>query len=104
MTEDVRQKYFPLKITYSDYVHQGNSLRDMRSRIIIVRIKVSSLNLDEHALDKLARLAGSRYNRETDILTIVTDRFVSSVLLFSPFFTWKNAAILKLPGRSYSVI
>ncbi|KAL3986348.1 Mitochondrial ribosomal subunit family protein [Acanthocheilonema viteae] len=68
------QKFFPLTVSYCDYVHQGNSLRDMRSRVIIVHLKLSALHLNEHALDKLIRLAGDRYNPENDILTIVTDR------------------------------
>ncbi|PSN41420.1 28S ribosomal protein S35 [Blattella germanica] len=37
-------------------------------------IKVKSLPLDAHARDKLLRLVGDRYNPETDVLTIVTDR------------------------------
>ncbi|VDK81285.1 unnamed protein product [Litomosoides sigmodontis] len=68
------QKFFPLTVSYCDYVHQGNSLRDMRSRVIIVQLKLSAFHLDEHAVDKLIRLAGDRYNPENDTLTIVTDR------------------------------
>ena len=30
--------------------------------------------MDAHARDKLLRLVGDRYNPETDVLTIVTDR------------------------------
>lgn len=65
-------------------MHQSNSIRDMRSRVIITTIKVSDLHLDEHAFDKLVRLAGDRYNPETDILTIVTDRWV--LFFFYLFF------------------
>uniref|UniRef100_A0A914WLZ2 Ribosomal protein S24/S35 mitochondrial conserved domain-containing protein n=1 Tax=Plectus sambesii TaxID=2011161 RepID=A0A914WLZ2_9BILA len=68
------QPYLPLTTSYSDYVHAGTSLRDMRSRIVTLQIKVSDLKLDEHANDKLIRLAGHRYDETNDILTIVTDR------------------------------
>ncbi|MCP9257042.1 28S ribosomal protein S35, mitochondrial [Dirofilaria immitis] len=74
LDEKTCHKFFPLTVSYSDYVHQGNSLRDMRSRVIIIQLKLSELYLDEHALDKLIRLAGDRYNPENDTLTIVTDR------------------------------
>ncbi|EFO17644.1 MRPS35 protein [Loa loa] len=74
LEEKARHKFFPLTVSYCDYVHQGNSLRDMRSRVIIVQLKLSALHLDEHAVDKLIRLAGDRYNPENDMLTLVTDR------------------------------
>lgn len=74
LDEKARLKFFPLTVSYCDYVHQGNSLRDMRSRVIIVQLKLSTLHLSEHAIDKLIRLAGDRYNPENDVLTIVTDR------------------------------
>lgn len=74
LKEKARSEFFPLTISYSDYIHQGNSLRDMRSRVITVDLRLSSLRLNEHAADKLIRLAGDRYNPENDLLTIVTDR------------------------------
>jgi small subunit ribosomal protein S35 len=67
-------KHLPVKISYSDFVHQGTSIRDMRARVITIRLKVSNLELDEHAKDKLRRLAGDRYDDKSDMLTIVTDR------------------------------
>ncbi|KAK6109322.1 Mitochondrial ribosomal subunit family protein [Brugia pahangi] len=74
LDDNARHKFFPLTVSYCDYVHQGNSLRDMRSRVIIVQLKLSALYLDDHAVDKLIRLVGDRYNPENDMLTIVTDR------------------------------
>lgn len=35
---------------------------------------MSSLNLNKHARDKMMRLVGERYDEESDVLTIVTDR------------------------------
>jgi small subunit ribosomal protein S35 len=67
-------KHLPLKISYSDFVHQGTSIRDMRSRVVTIRIKLSNMNLDAHARDKLRRLSGNRYDEKTDTLTVVTDR------------------------------
>ncbi|VDM92056.1 unnamed protein product [Onchocerca ochengi] len=60
LDKKTHHKFFPLTISYCDYVHQGNSLRDMRSRVIIVQLKLSELHLNEHALDKIIRLAGDR--------------------------------------------
>ncbi len=37
-------------------------------------MKLSSLKLDNHAKDKLLRLVKERYNLETDVLTIVSER------------------------------
>ncbi|MCP3663138.1 MAG: hypothetical protein GY696_11690 [Gammaproteobacteria bacterium] len=63
----------------SDYVHSGPSIRDMRSRIVSLEVEVSRLNMNEQAKDKLLRLVGDRYNQETDVLTLVADRFVDEV-------------------------
>jgi hypothetical protein len=37
-------------------------------------VKLRSLKLDNHAKDKLLRLVKERYNPETDVLTIVSER------------------------------
>jgi small subunit ribosomal protein S35 len=38
------------------------------------QVRLSSLNLDEHAREKMLKLLGDRYCKDTDILTITTDR------------------------------
>lgn len=38
------------------------------------QIKLSTLNLNKYARDKMIRLIGERYDEESDTLTIVTDR------------------------------
>ncbi|VDL64207.1 unnamed protein product, partial [Nippostrongylus brasiliensis] len=60
---------FPLRISYNTYVHQGVNIRDNRSRV-----KVSALSLPERAKEKLIRLAKTRYDEKTDMLTVITDR------------------------------
>jgi Mitochondrial ribosomal subunit protein. len=40
----------------------------------LFQLKLSTLELDDHARDKFLRLVGDRYNPKTDVLTIVTDR------------------------------
>lgn len=40
----------------------------------IFKVKLSSLNLDNHAKKKLIKLVGERYCKATDVLTITTDR------------------------------
>ena len=47
---------------------------------VSLQVKLSSLNLDYHARDKLLRLVGDRYEPDTDLLTITTDRSVLSQL------------------------
>lgn len=37
-------------------------------------MKLNSLSLDSHAKDKLLRLVKERYNPQTDVLTIVSER------------------------------
>uniref|UniRef100_A0A7E4VQ62 MRP-S28 domain-containing protein n=1 Tax=Panagrellus redivivus TaxID=6233 RepID=A0A7E4VQ62_PANRE len=66
---------FPVTVRYSDYLHQGTSLRDPRARVNTIEVKLDSFpDFDEHAKDKFRHLVGSRFNEETNTLTIVTDR------------------------------
>uniref|UniRef100_A0A7I5EDI2 MRP-S28 domain-containing protein n=1 Tax=Haemonchus contortus TaxID=6289 RepID=A0A7I5EDI2_HAECO len=65
---------FPIRITYNTYVHQGVNIRDNRSRVITLQVKLSALPLSPHAREKLIRLATNRYDEKTDMLTIITDR------------------------------
>lgn len=39
------------------------------------KVKLSNLNLDDHAKKKLIKLVGERYCKDTDKLTITTDRY-----------------------------
>ncbi|XP_022690373.1 geranylgeranyl transferase type-2 subunit alpha-like [Varroa jacobsoni] len=63
-----------ITIITSDYIHSGPSIRDERARIVTVKLKLSALDLDQHARDKFLQLVGDRYNAETDELVVVTDR------------------------------
>lgn len=67
-------KHFPIKVQTTDYVSAGPSLRNPSARIVNLQVKLSSLNLDDHARKKMIKLVGSRYCKDTDILTIVTER------------------------------
>lgn len=73
-TEIQMEKHFPLTVITSDYCHSSPTVRDTKARIVTIKIKLSTLELDEHARDKFLRLVGDRYNPNTDELTIVTDR------------------------------
>lgn len=74
-TDEDCDEHFPVEIISSDYCHSAPVILDERSRIVTLKVKLSSLNLDYHGRDKLIRLAGSeRYNKFTDMLTIVADR------------------------------
>ncbi|KAL5010442.1 hypothetical protein ScPMuIL_012747 [Solemya velum] len=73
-TDESCEKYFPLEVVESDYCVSGPSIRDPRARQVTVKVKLSKLDLDYHARDKMLRLVGNKYNHETDELTLTTDR------------------------------
>uniref|UniRef100_A0A8C6S7C1 Mitochondrial ribosomal protein S35 n=1 Tax=Neogobius melanostomus TaxID=47308 RepID=A0A8C6S7C1_9GOBI len=66
-------KHFPIKVQTTDFVSAGPSLRNPSARIVNLQVKLSSLNLDDHARKKMIKLVGSRYCKDTDVLTIVAD-------------------------------
>ncbi|XP_058684260.1 small ribosomal subunit protein mS35-like [Poecile atricapillus] len=68
------EQHFPIEIETVDYVSSGISIRNPKARVVTLRVKLSNLNLDDHAKKKLIKLVGERYCRETDVLTITTDR------------------------------
>ncbi|XP_042533508.1 28S ribosomal protein S35, mitochondrial [Dipodomys spectabilis] len=68
------EKHFPIEIDTADYVSSGPSIRNPKARVVTLRVKLSSLNLDDHAKKKLTKLVGNQYCKTTDILTIKTDR------------------------------
>ncbi|XP_012224699.1 small ribosomal subunit protein mS35 [Linepithema humile] len=72
--EEKCAKHFPVEIITSDYCYSSPTIRDPLARIVSLQVKLSSLHLDTHAKDKLLRLLGNKYNPETDIITITTDR------------------------------
>ncbi|XP_067090903.1 small ribosomal subunit protein mS35 [Osmerus mordax] len=64
---------FPIKVESKTFVSAGLSLRNPAARIVTLSVKLSSLNLDDHARKKMVKLLGERYCKKTDTLTIVTD-------------------------------
>ncbi|XP_029455843.1 28S ribosomal protein S35, mitochondrial [Rhinatrema bivittatum] len=68
------EQYFPIEIETVDYVSAGLSIRNPKARIVNLTVKLSSLNLDDHARKKLIKLVGERYCKGTDTLTITADR------------------------------
>ncbi|XP_073079646.1 small ribosomal subunit protein mS35 isoform X4 [Manis javanica] len=68
------EKHFPIEVDTADYVSAGPSIRNPKARVVTLRVKLSSLNLDDHARKKLIKLVGERYCKTTDVLTIKTDR------------------------------
>lgn len=66
-------EHFPIKVESTDYVSAGPSLRNPLARIVHLKVKLSSLNLDDHARKKMLKLVGERYCKDTDVLTITTN-------------------------------
>ncbi|XP_067855695.1 small ribosomal subunit protein mS35 [Heptranchias perlo] len=73
-TDEKCEHHFPIEIKTTDYVAAGSSLRNPNARVVTLTIRLLNLNLDDHAKKKLIKLVGDRYNKDTDILTITTDR------------------------------
>lgn len=73
-TDDDCERHFPVTVITTDYCHSSPTIKDPKARVVTIKLKLSSLNLDKHARDKMIRLVGERYDEESDTLTIVTDR------------------------------
>uniref|UniRef100_A0A8R1HW53 MRP-S28 domain-containing protein n=1 Tax=Caenorhabditis japonica TaxID=281687 RepID=A0A8R1HW53_CAEJA len=73
-TPELAKTELPISVDYNTYVHQGTNIRDIRSRVVTMKVQVAALKFSEHALEKFARLAANRYDETTGILTIITDR------------------------------
>lgn len=71
---ECQQKYFPLEFRYSDYIHQGTNIRDMRARQVTMGIRLDALELDKHAHLKFRQLVGDQYNKDTNVFIVVSDR------------------------------
>ncbi|CAH8603964.1 unnamed protein product [Heterobilharzia americana] len=80
------EKYYPLEVVSHSYVFTSTNIRDPRSRMVTLQIRLSSLSLDEHAKRKLLRLATgpgpgrntASYDWNTDILKLTTGRCPTS--------------------------
>ncbi|KAM4618925.1 small ribosomal subunit protein mS35 isoform 2-T2 [Polymixia lowei] len=72
-TEATLDEHFPIKLESTDYISAGTSVRNPSARIVHLKVKLSRLNLDDHARKKMLRLVGDRYCKDTDILTIRAD-------------------------------
>ncbi|KAH8345929.1 hypothetical protein KR067_009507 [Drosophila pandora] len=73
-TEAKWQRHFPVEVITTDYLQALPTIRNPEARRVTVSLKLSDLKFDAHARDKFLRLVGDRYDKETDILTFVTDR------------------------------
>ncbi|XP_051545967.1 28S ribosomal protein S35, mitochondrial-like [Myxocyprinus asiaticus] len=67
------KEHFPIQVQSKEFVSAGPSLRNPDARIVTLKVKLSSLNLDDHARKKMIRLSGEHYCKDTDTLTITTD-------------------------------
>ncbi|CAB3240947.1 unnamed protein product [Arctia plantaginis] len=73
-SEEAIEKHYPVEVITSDYCHASPSIRNPLARVVTLRIKLSTLDLDKHARDKFIRLVGDRYDSSTDLVTITADR------------------------------
>jgi len=72
-TDEDCHRHFPFEYVTSDYLYASPSLRDPRTRVVVLQFKLSALDLDYHAKDKFRRLLKERYDPKTDLVTITTD-------------------------------
>ncbi|XP_072915528.1 small ribosomal subunit protein mS35 [Hemitrygon akajei] len=68
------EEHFPIEIQTTDYVAAGPTVRNPNARVVTLTIRLANLNLDDRAKKKLIKLVGNRYDKNTDMLTITTDR------------------------------
>ncbi|XP_066580487.1 small ribosomal subunit protein mS35 isoform X2 [Amia ocellicauda] len=68
------EEHFPIRVKTTEYVSAGLSVRNPKARVVTLSVKLSSLNLDDHARKKLLKLVGERYSKNTDTLTFTADR------------------------------
>ncbi|VVC90760.1 unnamed protein product [Leptidea sinapis] len=73
-SEQAIEQHYPVEVITSDYCHASPTIRNPLARIVTLRVKLSSLELDKHAKDKFLRLVGDRYDKETDLVTFTADR------------------------------
>ncbi|XP_048014030.1 28S ribosomal protein S35, mitochondrial [Megalobrama amblycephala] len=66
-------EHFPIQVQSKEFASAGLSLRNPDARIVTLKVKLSSLNLDDHARKKMIKLSDERYCKDTDTLTITTD-------------------------------
>uniref|UniRef100_A0A8C7PWQ9 Ribosomal protein S24/S35 mitochondrial conserved domain-containing protein n=1 Tax=Oncorhynchus mykiss TaxID=8022 RepID=A0A8C7PWQ9_ONCMY len=57
-TDAKYDEHFPVKVKSKDYMSAGTALRNPSTRIVHLRVKLSSLNLDNHARKKIVKLVG----------------------------------------------
>lgn len=72
--EELCRIYFPVEITTSTYIYDGPSIRDDRARKVTLKINLDDLNLNERARFKFKDLVGTRYDPQTNIVTIESER------------------------------
>jgi len=69
------EKEYPVELYTVDYLGSGKSPINLKARIVEKKIRVCNLVVDAHARTKLLSLATKkRYNRETDMLSLVSNR------------------------------
>lgn len=74
LTDENMEKLFPVNIVTSEYVRDAPTHRDIRSRTVTLKVKLSALKLDYHARDKLLRLVKHRYNKKSNSLIFTSDK------------------------------
>ncbi|XP_051740429.1 28S ribosomal protein S35, mitochondrial isoform X2 [Ctenopharyngodon idella] len=94
-------EHFPIQVQSKEFVSAGLSLRNPDARIVTLKVKLSSLNLDDHARKKMIKLSDERYCKDTDTLTITTDscplrqqNYDYAMYLLTVLYheSWKNSA------------
>ncbi|KAL7677110.1 hypothetical protein ACOME3_003356 [Neoechinorhynchus agilis] len=72
---DMRHALMPVDVETVDYVQSSCSIRDERSRIVKISVKLEVLQLSGRSRDKLIRLLGpDRYEPKTGRLSITADK------------------------------
>jgi small subunit ribosomal protein S35 len=107
-TDEKCDKHFPIEIKTQDFVFSNTSIRWADYRIVDLKVKLSALPLDYHAVDKIKRLLMERYDKTTDTITIRASRCplrkqnyeYAMYLLTAVFFeSWvRNCSLISFSG------
>lgn len=70
-TDEEVRAHFPITVITRDFVHSAPTIRDVRARIINLKINIQDLKLKPKDKDKFIRLATHRYNKMTGELSLI---------------------------------
>lgn len=73
-TDQEVREHFPATYVTEDYLHSSQNIRDIRARVVKLKVDINDLELDDRQRDKMIRLCGHRYDKDSQVITITTNQ------------------------------